>query len=232
MILPIASSFEQGTAHFRAVRTCPLPPHLRSCKVAGVMVARPRAQSIFSACYPSPAGRCGCPQGCAPCFFPATGGGNSLSGDLAARPLMSSSWHIGVAKTARNKSRHKSRRGKETCKQLQNGLRPSARQHFSVGAETRLASRPSWAAEQVLRRRLSPKATLPQAQLSVPSATWPIASNTRHAAKGVATALRGARNNLKPASEFSDAGFFCDQTHDEIRARTIIARTKEGTDHV
>ena len=224
MILPSQSVFEHRTAQFGAVLGARLSLPSRLCKAAGVMVARPRAQSGCSARYPSPAGRRGCPQRRTSCFFSATGGKKSPSASLALRRFMPNLWSIGAAQTALNKPK----RGKETCEDLQNTLQPSVRLCFSADAVTPLASKPSWAAAQVLQRPQSPRAILPPVRSSARLATLPTARHTRPVANGVAGALSGAKTYQKPAAECSVAGFFRDQ----IRVQTRPARAIKGTDHV
>lgn len=226
MNLPTKTSFEQGTAHFWAAPRSPLSLHSAPCKAKDVMVAHIWAQSFCSVRYPSPAGRCSCPQGCAPCFFPATGGDNSLGGDLATRPLMPTSWRIGAAKTARNKPR----RGKETCEHSQNGLRPSAPQHFSRAAAKHSPNKRSWEQGQALALQLSPKAIWPLERSLAPSAMWPTARNSRHAVKRVTAALSGARHNLKAMSERSSGvAFFMYSGACSARLKRL---NEEGTNYV
>ena len=190
------------------------------------MVAHVRAQSVSSVRYPSPAGRCGRPQGCTPCFFHATGSANSRPCSLARRPLLPNAWFVGAAKTARIKPI----RGKETCEHSQNGLRPYVPLRSSQAAETHLQNKRSWEQEQALELLQSPKATWAQAHSSEPWAMWPTAKNSRRAANGVTAAPHGARQNLKAMFErFSDVAFFM---HSGGRTARLQRLNEEGTDHV
>ena len=226
MNLPTHSTFEQGTAHLRANFLDPLLLHSAPCKAGGVMVAHVRAQSVSSVRYPSPAGRCGRPQGCTPCFFHATGSANSRPCSLARRPLLPNAWFVGAAKTARIKPI----RGKETCEHSQNGLRPYVPLRSSQAAETHLQNKRSWEQEQALELLQSPKATWAQAHSSEPWAMWPTAKNSRRAANGVTAAPHGARQNLKAMFErFSDVAFFM---HSGGRTARLQRLNEEGTDHV
>ena len=226
MNLPTHSTFEQGTAHLRANFLDPLLLHSAPCKAGGVMVAHVRAQSVSSVRYPSPAGRCGPPQGCTPCFFHARGGEYSRPCSLARRPLLPNSWFVGAAKTARIKPI----RGKETCEHLQNGLRPSVPLRSSRAAEKHLQNKRSWEQERALELLQSPKATWAQARSSERWAMWPTARNSRRAADRVTAALYGARHNLKAMFErSSDVAFFM---HSGGRIARLQRLNEEGTDHV
>ena len=226
MNLPTHSTFEQGTAHLRANFLDPLLLHSAPCKAGGVMVAHVRAQSVSSVRYPFPAGRCGPPQGCTPCFFHATGGEYSRPCSLARRPLLPNSWFVGAAKTARIKPI----RGKETCEHLQNGLRPSVPLRSSRAAEKHLQNKRSWEQERALELLQSPKATWAQARSSERWAMWPTARNSRRAADRVTAALYGARHNLKAMFErSSDVAFFM---HSGGRVARLQRLNEEGTDHV
>ena len=226
MNLPTHSTFEQGTAHLRANSLAPLLLHSAPCQAVGVMVAHVRAQSVSSVRYPSPAGRCGPPQGCSPCFFHATGGEYSRPCSLARRPLLPNSWFVGAAKTARIKLI----RGKETCEHLQNGLRPSVPLRSSRAAEKHLQNKRSWEQEQALELLQSPKATWAQARSSERWAMWPTARNSRRAANRVTAAPHGARHDLKAMFESSsDVAFFM---HSGGRIARLQRLNEEGTDHV
>ena len=226
MNLPTHSTFEQGTAHLRANFLDPLLLHSAPCKAGGVMVAHVRAQSVSSVRYPSPAGRCGPPQGCTPCFFHATGGEYSRPCSLARRPLLPNSWFVGAAKTARIKPI----RGKETCEHLQNGLRPSVPLRSSRAAEKHLQNKRSWEQERALELLQSPKATWAQARSSERWAMWPTARNSRRAVKRVTAAPHGARHDLKAMFESSsDVAFFM---HSGGRIARLQRLNEEGTDHV
>ena len=226
MTLPMTSPFEQGTAYNRAVPQLSLSRQSASCKALPVMVARVRAQGVCSARYPSPAGRCGCPQGCAPCFFPATGGANSRASGLAMRRYRPNVRVTGAAETAR----HKPKRGKERCKQLPNGLRPSVSQPCLVAVATHSPNKRSWVRAQALALRLSPRAIWPQARSLAWSATWPTARNSRHAADRVTAAPLGARHTVKAMSEpASGVAFFM---HSGERFARLQRLNEEGTDHV
>ena len=226
MNLPTHSTFEQGTAHLRANFLDPLLLHLAPCKAGGVMVAHVRAQSVSSVRYPSPAGRCGPPQGCTPCFFHATGGEYSRPCSLARRPLLPNSWFVGAAKTARIKPI----RGKETCEHLQNGLRPSVPLRSSRAAEKHLQNKRSWEQERALELLQSPKATWAQARSSERWAMWPTARNSRRAVNRVTAAPHGARHDLKAMFESSsDVAFFM---HSGGRIARLQRLNEEGTDHV
>ena len=226
MNLPTHSTFEQGTAHLRANFLDPLLLHSAPCKAGGVMVAHVRAQSVSSVRYPSPAGRCGPPQGCTPCFFHATGGEYSRPCSLARRPLLPNSWFVGAAKTARIKLI----RGKETCEHLQNGLRPSVPLRSSRAAEKHLQNKRSWEQEQALELLQSPKATWAQARSSERWAMWPTARNSRRAVNRVTAAPHGARHDLKAMFESSsDVAFFM---HSGGRIARLQRLNEEGTDHV
>ena len=226
MNLPTHSTFEQGTAHLRANFLDPLLLHSAPCKAGGVMVAHVRAQSVSSVRYPSPAGRCGPPQGCTPCFFHATGGEYSRPCSLARRPLLPNSWFVGAAKTARIKPI----RGKETCEHLQNGLRPSVPLRSSRAAEKHLQNKRSWEQERALELLQSPKATWAQARSSERWAMWPTARNSRRAVNRVTAAPHGARHDLKAMFEdSSDVAFFM---HSGGRIARLQRLNEEGTDHV
>ncbi len=226
MNLPTHSTFEQGTAHLRANFLDPLLLHSAPCKAGGVMVAHVRAQSVSSVRYPSPAGRCGPPQGCTPCFFHATGGEYSRPCSLARRPLLPNSWFVGAAKTARIKPI----RGKETCEHLQNGLRPSVPLRSSRAAEKHLQNKRSWEQERALELLQSPKATWAQARSSERWAMWPTARNSRRAVKRETAAPHGARHDLKAMFESSsDVAFFM---HSGGRISRLQRLNEEGTDHV
>ena len=226
MNLPTHSTFEQGTAHLRANFLDPLLLHSAPCKAGGVMVAHVRAQSVSSVRYPSPAGRCGPPQGCTPCFFHATGGEYSRPCSLARRPLLPNSWFVGAAKTARIKPI----RGKETCEHLQNGLRPSVPLRSSRAAEKHLQNKRSWEQERALELLQSPKATWAQARSSERWAMWPTARNSRRAVKRETAAPHGARHDLKAMFESSsDVAFFM---HSGGRIARLQRLNEEGTDHV
>jgi hypothetical protein len=226
MNLPTHSTFEQGTAHLRANFLDPLLLHSAPCKAGGVMVAHVRAQSVSSVRYPSPAGRCGPPQGCTPCFFHATGGEYSRPCSLARRPLLPNSWFVGAAKTARIKPI----RGKETCEHLQNGLRPSVPLRFSRAAEKHLQNKRSWEQERALELLQSPKATWAQARSSERWAMWPTARNSRRTVNRVTAAPHGARHDLKAMFESSsDVAFFM---HSGGRIARLQRLNEEGTDHV
>ena len=226
MNLPTHSTFEQGTAHLGANSLAPLLLYTAPCKAVGVMVAQVRAQSFCSVRYPSPAGRCGCDQGCTPCFFHATGCENSRPCSLAMRPLLPNSWFIGAAKTARIKPI----RGKESCEHSQNGLRPSVPLRSSQAAEKHLRNKRSWERALALELLQSPKATWVQARSSARSAMWPTARNSRRAADRVTAALYGARHNLKAMFErSSDVAFFM---HSGGRVARLQRLNEEGTDHV
>lgn len=226
MNLPTHSTFEQGTAHLRANFLDPLLLHSAPCKAGGVMVAHVRAQSVSSVRYPSPAGRCGPPQGCTPCFFHATGGEYSRPCSLARRPLLPNSWIVGAAKTARIKPI----RGKETCEHLQNGLRPSVPLRSSRAAEKHLQNKRSWEQERALELLQSPKATWAQARSSERWAMWPTARNSRRAVNRVTAAPHGARHDLKAMFESSsDVAFFM---HSGGRIARLQRLNEEGTDHV
>lgn len=226
MNLPMHSTFEQGTAHLRANFLDPLLLHSAPCKAGGVMVAHVRAQSVSSVRYPSPAGRCGPPQGCTPCFFHATGGEYSRPCSLARRPLLPNSWFVGAAKTARIKPI----RGKETCEHLQNGLQPSVPLRSSRAAEKHLQNKRSWEQERALELLQSPKATWAQARSSERWAMWPTARNSRRAVNRVTAAPHGARHDLKAMFESSsDVAFFM---HSGGRIARLQRLNEEGTDHV
>ena len=226
MNLPTHSTFEQGTAHLRANFLDPLLLHSAPCKAGGVMVAHVRAQSVSSVRYPSPAGRCGPPQGCTPCFFHATGGEYSRPCSLARRPLLPNSWFVRAAKTARIKPI----RGKETCEHLQNGLRPSVPLRSSRAAEKHLQNKRSWEQERALALLQSPKATWAQARSSERWAMWPTARNSRRAVKRETAAPHGARHDLKAMFESSsDVAFFM---HSGGRIARLQRLNEEGTDHV
>ena len=226
MNLPTHSTFEQGTTHLRANFLDPLLLHSAPCKAGGVMVAHVRAQSVSSVRYPSPAGRCGPPQGCTPCFFHATGGEYSRPCSLARRPLLPNSWFVGAAKTARIKPI----RGKETCEHLQNGLRPSVPLRSSRAAEKHLQNKRSWEQERALELLQSPKATWAQARSSERWAMWPTARNSRRAVNRVTAAPHGARHDLKAMFESSsDVAFFM---HSGGRIARLQRLNEEGTDHV
>ena len=226
MNLPTHSTFEQGTAHLWANFLDPLLLHSAPCKAGGVMVAHVRAQSVSSVRYPSPAGRCGPPQGCTPCFFHATGGEYSRPCSLARRPLLPNSWFVGAAKTARIKPI----RGKETCEHLQNGLRPSVPLRSSRAAEKHLQNKRSWEQERALELLQSPKATWAQARSSERWAMWPTARNSRRAVNRVTAAPHGARHDLKAMFESSsDVAFFM---HSGGRIARLQRLNEEGTDHV
>ena len=226
MNLPTHSTFEQGTTHLRANFLDPLLLHSAPCKAGGVMVAHVRAQSVSSVRYPSPAGRCGPPQGCTPCFFHATGGEYSRPCSLARRPLLPNSWFVGAAKTARIKPI----RGKETCEHLQNGLRPSVPLRSSRAAEKHLQNKRSWEQERALELLQSPKATWAQARSSERWAMWPTARNSRRAVKRETAAPHGARHDLKAMFESSsDVAFFM---HSGGRISRLQRLNEEGTDHV
>ena len=226
MNLPTHSTFEQGTTHLRANFLDPLLLHSAPCKAGGVMVAHVRAQSVSSVRYPSPAGRCGPPQGCTPCFFHATGGEYSRPCSLARRPLLPNSWFVGAAKTARIKPI----RGKETCEHLQNGLRPSVPLRSSRAAEKHLQNKRSWEQERALELLQSPKATWAQARSSERWAMWPTARNSRRAVNRVTAAPHGARHDLKAMFESSsDVAFFM---HSGGRISRLQRLNEEGTDHV
>lgn len=226
MNLPTRPTFEQGTAHLRANSLAPLLLHSAPCQAVGVMVAHVRAQSVSSVRYPSPAGRCGPPQGCTPCFFHATGGEYSRPCSLARRPLLPNSWFVGAAKTARIKLI----RGKETCEHLQNGLRPSVPLRSSRAAEKHLQNKRSWEQERALELLQSPKATWAQARSSERWAMWPTARNSRSAVNRVTAAPHGARHDLKAMFESSsDVAFFM---HSGGRIARLQRLNEEGTDHV
>ena len=226
MNLPTHSTFEQGTTHLRANFLDPLLLHSAPCKAGGVMVAHVRAQSVSSVRYPSPAGRCGPPQGCTSCFFHATGGEYSRPCSLARRPLLPNSWFVGAAKTARIKPI----RGKETCEHLQNGLRPSVPLRSSRAAEKHLQNKRSWEQERALELLQSPKATWAQARSSERWAMWPTARNSRRAVKRETAAPHGARHDLKAMFESSsDVAFFM---HSGGRIARLQRLNEEGTDHV
>ena len=226
MNLPTHSTFEQGTAHLRANFLDPLLLHSAPCKAGGVMVAHVRAQSVSSVRYPFPAGRCGPPQGCTPCFFHATGGEYSRPCSLARRPLLPNSWFVRAAKTARIKPI----RGKETCEHLQNGLRPSVPLRSSRAAEKHLQNKRSWEQERALELLQSPKATWAQARSSERWAMWPTARNSRRAVNRVTAAPHGARHDLKAMFESSsDVAFFM---HSGGRISRLQRLNEEGTDHV
>ena len=226
MNLPTRSTFEQGTAHLRANSLAPLLLHSAPCQAVGVMVAHVRAQSVSSVRYPSPAGRCGPPQGCSPCFFHATGGEYSRPCSLARRLLLPNSWFVGAAKTARIKLI----RGKETCEHLQNGLRPSVPLRSSRAAEKHLQNKRSWEQERALELLQSPKATWAQARSSERWAMWPTARNSRRAVNRVTAAPHGARHDLKAMFESSsDVAFFM---HSGGRIARLQRLNEEGTDHV
>lgn len=204
----------------------PLLLHSAPCQAVGVMVAHVRAQSVSSVRYPSPAGRCGPPQGCTPCFFHATGGEYSRPCSLARRPLLPNSWFVGAAKTARIKPI----RGKETCEHLQNGLRPSVPLRSSRAAEKHLQNKRSWEQERALELLQSPKATWAQARSSERWAMWPTARNSRRAVKRETAAPHGARHDLKAMFESSsDVAFFM---HSGGRISRLQRLNEEGTDHV
>lgn len=193
MILPMISLNERGNAQSESVFQLRVSPVIPPCNAPLVMVAQFWARGFSPVRYPSPAGLGGDPQGCRPCFFPATEAGQTCCGGSTDRSLILSLKVRRAAKTAPEQIK----RGKEACGNSQNWLWSSARRQRSRAAVTHLQNKRSWAAVLGLRPRLSPRVIWPQARSLALRPTWPTARNSRHAADGLSGAQKRAAKELK-----------------------------------